>query len=284
MKKFLSILICTILFALGAQAQIDEVVNEINSNGGWKPRSQWLQNKDIAEKYIMRIMEFTSLDAKWAQEDLDKDHEQALKILEVRDQLIGQSKKVKKQDKILSKHFNDVSQARQAFSQAETSEMCYQLLSGVLEGKINRVVTSKMPSGALTYFHHLVSNGFAGTHNETILEKKDGKGRLAVILKNMRMRLEDKDMEPVWFEVNDSVFQQVRDMVETGMLYDVNSRYSPSIDIMDASNWSMDFKFEGGSISSSGYATGPDHSECLSGILRYLITLYKELGGDLEEK
>ena len=284
MKRLLSTLLCIIVITLGTHAQIDEVVSQINKDGGWKPRSEWLQDKDMAERYIMRIMEFSSYDAKWAQEDLDKDHERALKVLQVRDQLIGNTKKVKKQDKILSKHFNDVSQARQAFAQAETTEMCYQLLSGVLDGKINRVVTQKMPSGALTYFHHSVSNGYAGTRDETILEKKDGKGRLAITMKNMRFHPDDWDKEPVWVEVEDSVFQRVRDMVESGLLYDVNSRYSPSVQVMDASNWSMDFKFEGGSISSDGYASGPDHSDCLRGILRYLFSVYKELGRPMEER
>ena len=283
MKRFLSTLFCTVMLTIGAQAQIDEVVNQINKDGGWTPRSRWLQNKEMAERYLMRIHEFTISDAQWAQRDLDEDHEQAVKVLQVRDQLIGKTKKVKKQDKILSKYFNDVSQARQAFAQADTTEMCYQLLSRALDGMINRTITSKMPSGALTYFHHSVSNGFAGTHDETILEKKEGKGRLAINMKNMRMNLDDRDKEPVWVEVEDSVFQRVRDMAETGLLYDVNRYYSPSIEIMDASNWSMDFKFDGGSISSSGYATGPDHSNCLHAILRYLFGIYKEHGGSLGE-
>ncbi|MBR6180960.1 MAG: hypothetical protein IKQ77_07100 [Prevotella sp.] len=284
MKRFLSTLFCTIVLTIGAQAQIDEVVNQINKDGGWNPRSQWLQNKEIAERYLMRIMEFSSSDAKWVQGDLDQDHERALKVLQVRDQLIGNIKKVKKQDKILSKYFNDVSQARQAFAQAETTEMCYKMLSGTLNGMINHTVTRKMPSGPLTYFRHSISNGYAGTHDETILEKKDGKGRLAVNMKNMRMNPEDRDKEPVWMEVEDSVFQHVRDMVEAGLLYDVNPHYSPAADIMDASNWSMDFYFEGGKICSDGYAVRPDHSECLDNILRYLFDIYKECGGPFGEE
>ena len=283
MKRLLSTLLCIIVITLGTHAQIDEVVSQINKDGGWNPSSRWLQNKEIAERYLMRINEFTTSDAQWAQRDLNEDHEQAQKILQVRDQLIGKTKKVKKQDKILSKYFNDVSQARQAFAQADTTEMCYQLLSGALDGVINHTITRKMPSGALTYFRHSISNGYAGTHDETILEKKEGKGRLAINMKNMRMNPEDKNKEPVWVEVEDSVFQRVRDMAETGLLYDVNHYYSPSVDIMDASNWSMDFKFDGGSISSSGYASGPDHSDCLHDILRYLFVVYKEHGGSLGE-
>ena len=283
MKRLLSTLLCIIVITLGTHAQIDEVVSQINKDGGWTPSSRWLQNKEIAKRYLMRIHEFTTSDAQWVQRDLNEDHEQAQKILQVRDQLIGKTKKVKKQDKILSKYFNNVSQAHQAFAQADTTEMCYQLLSGALDGVINHTITRKMPSGALTYFRHSISNGYAGTHDETILEKKEGKGRLAINMKNMRMNPEDKNKEPVWVEVEDSVFQRVRDMAETGLLYDVNHYYSPSVDIMDASNWSMDFKFDGGSISSSGYASGPDHSDSLHDILRYLFVVYKEHGGSLGE-
>ena len=283
MKRILTTFLCTIVLTIGAYAQNNEVVNEINRNGGWKPRSQWLQNKEMAERYMYRIMQFTSSDAEWAQKDLDKDHERALQVLQVRDEIIGKISKVKKQDKKLSKYFNDVSQARQAFAQADTTEMCYQLLSGMLQSRANPTVKRKMPGGALTYFHHRVSNGFAGTSDETILEKKDGLRRLAVIRKNMVMHPEDSEKEPVWVEVDDAVFQRVRDMVETGMLYDVNSNYSPAVDIMDASNWSMNIRFEGGDIDSGGYASGPDHSDCLRDILKYLINTYYDLGGEKVE-
>lgn len=281
MKKFLSLLI-TLILSVGAYAQNDEVVKQINKEG-WKPQNQCLTNKKAAESYIPRIMQFTKDGAAWVQKNLEKDHEQAIKILQVRDEIIGKTKKVKKQDKQLSKYFDDVSKARQTFAQADTTLLCYQMLSGFLESQQSPTVKHKMPAGALTYFKHRISNGFAGTLNETTLTKKDGKGLLTVNIQNMRFNPEEKEKEPVSVEVDDSVFQRVRSMVESGLLYDVNTSYVPETDIMDASNWSMDFKFEKGNISSSGYAVGPDHSDSLHKILRYLITLYNELKGEEEE-
>jgi hypothetical protein len=47
----------------------------------------------------------------------------------------------------------------------------------------------------------------------------------------------------------------------------------------DASGWSMTISFEGGSIDSGGYATGPDHHDTLNKILQYLV----EVAGIEEE-
>ena len=63
-------------------------------------------------------------------------------------------------------------------------------------------------------------------------------------------------------------------LVEEGKLYEVGRYYSPDYMIMDASGWSMDFKFEGGSIHSGGYDTGPDNAITLSRILDFLKIVY----------
>ena len=101
------------------------------------------------------------------------------------------------------------------------------------------------------------------------------------------MRPDYVEKEPKTVAVDDSVFVRVRDIVEQGELYDVGSRYMPDVDIMDASNWSMYFKFEKGVIDSDGYASGPDHRDTLGEVLRYLDGIYKELTkseADTDEK
>ena len=55
--------------------------------------------------------------------------------------------------------------------------------------------------------------------------------------------------------------------------HDDYREYHPEVMVMDASGWSMDITFEGGSIDSQGYAVGPDHQDTLHKILRYLTKL-----------
>ena len=76
--------------------------------------------------------------------------------------------------------------------------------------------------------------------------------------------------------VADSVFQRVRDMVESGKLYEVGKHYSPDVMVTDASSWSLSIRFEGGSISSGGYASGPDHYEALREIEKYLVNMCRK--------
>ena len=83
--------------------------------------------------------------------------------------------------------------------------------------------------------------------------------------------------------VDDSVFQRVRDMVESGMLYEIGKDYYPDFDITDASSWSLSIYFEKGDISSGGYATSPDHSDALSEIERYLAGMFKKENEDTSE-
>ena len=72
------------------------------------------------------------------------------------------------------------------------------------------------------------------------------------------------------------MFQHVRDMVESGKLYEIGKDYYPDFDITDASSWSLSIYFEKGDISSSGYAAGPDHSDVLTEIERYLAGMFKK--------
>ncbi len=279
-RRILFSFLCVILFSLGAWAQTNEVVKRINQEGFWMPYSQWLESRDAAEGYIRQITYFTDSSLQRTQAMLDRDHERAMEVLKARDEIIGKTKSRKKQDKKLAKYFSNVDKARQVFAKAEETEDLYKMLSGVIDGTKSGRQSRKMPSGNLVCFSHHWSNGFAGIREEITLQKKDGKFMLTVDKRNMIHHPEDMNKEAVAVEVPETVARHVRDIIEEGKLYEIGSRYMPDIQIMDASNWSLYMKFEGGSIDSSGYAEGPDHSDVLGEILRYLNETYQELSSD----
>lgn len=98
---------------------------------------------------------------------------------------------------------------------------------------------------------------------------------LKVEARRMNVAPEEEEKPVVPKEVNDSVFQRVREMVEQGRLYEVGRHYMPDYDILDASNWSLYIVFEQGSIGSGGYAEGPDHHDTLHAIINYLTKIFK---------
>ncbi|MBR5085142.1 MAG: hypothetical protein IKX33_11145 [Prevotella sp.] len=273
MKRILLTIVCAVALSLGAWAQVDEVVAKINKDGVWQPRAYYLKNMEKADDFIAQVYDSNEGRLKYVLYEIEEDHVWAQKILQTKKDILGKTKKKKKQNKKLAKFFNDVEQARQSFAQAEETEKCYAHLTKVLNGFIDNGVSHSMPSGALKSFYFSSGNGFAGFYEEFSLMKKDGKNILGIkSVKRMHIP-EDKGEVERQIEVDDSVLQRVRDMVEEGMLYDVSREYSPEMMITDATSWSMSIYFEGGSINSSGYAAGPDHSDTLNSILKYLSEL-----------
>ena len=279
MKRTLSILVfllCGMMWAQGQTSQTTEVVEELNKRYFWTPYVNWLQSDDKMEYFLYEMPGYNHLSLKNTLRELEHDHSRAQQLLQAEKEIAGNSKG-KKRDKLLAARFNDIESAKKAFDTARQAERRYEILKRNIQDFLNVKSVSSMPSGALKEFNYVTSNGFAGYRKEVVLKKVDGKGQLLYDVKQMLWNGEDAEKEPVTVAVEDSVFQRVRDMVEEGSLYDISKRYTPDVDITDASNWSLDITLEGGTISSDGYAVGPDHSDTLNSILKYLNTIYEAL-------
>lgn len=279
MKKTLSILVfllCGMMFAQGQTSQTSKVVEELNTRFFWTPYVTWLQSDDKMEGFLRDLPGHNHLSLKNTLRGIENDHQRAQELLQAEKEIAGDSKG-KKRDKLLAAHFKDIESAKNAFDMARQAERRYEILKSNINGFLNIKSNRSMPSGALEEFYFVTNNGFAGYHKEVVLKKVDGKGQLLYDVKQMLWNGEDEVKEPVTVAVEDSVFQRVRNMVEEGSLYDISKRYTPDVDITDASNWSLEIALEGGIISSDGYAVGPDHSDTLNNILNYLESIYEAL-------
>ena len=291
MKNICRPLLLVVLFSWCAQvtmAQTDKFLELLNRRGFYRPALQWLEDENHANGYLREMSDFSDQSLRKTLEYIEDELQDVQVILQAREEILG-TKLVKKldgkpkqkdldeQDEILAKRFNESDRVKEAFEIARrTQTLCHQLKTGITSELAHRT-PKVMPQGALTRFFYSKGNGFAGYHHEVTLEKKEGKNILRVDERRMRYEPEE-EAHPVYdVVVADSVMNRVRAMVEEGQLYDVGHSYMPDYMIMDASNWSMSFDFEGGSISSSGYASGPDHSDALGMILRYLTAVYEEL-------
>lgn len=279
MKRTLSILVfllCGMMWAQGQTSQTSQVVEELNKRQFWTPYVNWLQSDDKMEDFLREMPGYNHLSLKNTLQEIEHDHSRAQQLLQAEKEIAGDSKG-KKRDKLLAARFSDIESAKKAFDTARQAERRYEILKRNILDFMNVRSVSSMPSGALEEFHYVTSNGFAGYRKEVVLKKVDGKGQLLYDVKQMLWDGEDVVKESVPVAVEDSVFQRVRDMVEEGSLYDISKRYTPDVDITDASNWSLEIALKGGIISSDGYAVGPDHSDTLNNILNYLNTIYKAL-------
>ncbi|MCR5472367.1 MAG: hypothetical protein K6F02_04325 [Prevotella sp.] len=279
MKRTLSILVfllCGMMCSQGQTSQTSKVVEELNKRQFWTPYVNWLQSDDKMEDFLREMPGYNHLSLNNTLREIEHDHSRAQQLLQAEKEIAGDSKG-KKRDKLLAARFSDIESAKKAFDTARQAERRYEILKRNIQDFMNVRSVSSMPSGALEEFHYVTSNGFAGYRKEVVLKKVDGKGQLLYDVKQMLWDGEDVVKEPVPVAVEDSVFQRVRDMVEEGSLYDISKRYTPDVDITDASNWSLEIALKGGIISSDGYAVGPDHSDTLNNILNYLNTIYEAL-------
>lgn len=280
-KTFLLTLLATVLTCIAtvSHAQSEKVMKIINERGFWRPSTQWLENERAAMGYLSDIHSFSKESMRGTLEAIRDDSLVAREILDTERAIVGK-KKGKKREQRLSEHFKDVERANSVFATASETLRLQEMLSSAINTELSHRPSPQMPSGQLSHFSFSNSNGFAGFRLEVTLDKKSGAGTLLVKEENRNRFPPDQEKDeatsqPV--EVNDSVFTRVRTMVEEGLLYDIGSSYYPDYMIMDASGWSLYMKFDGGSISSGGYATGPDHSDTLHKIIKYLSAVYDAL-------
>lgn len=255
-------------------AQTDEAVEELNSRGFWTPYTQWIQDDDKMESYLRMLNEKSAGQLKSTLEMLETDHKRAQDLLNARREIRSGR---------LAIRFNDADAAKRAFKTAKQAERRYERMKKAINLQLDQMEPAVMPAGRLLYFSYDTSNAFAAYQHEVTLEGRKGKHELKVEERSMIIyegQEPPKKAEPK--EVADSVFQRVRDMIEQGQLYDVGRYYMPDVDVLDASRWGLDMEFEQDKISTSGYATGPDHYKTLHAILDYLTAIFKD--GDEEKE
>lgn len=289
LKTLLLMAVCSwCTMAAWSQTPTERMLELINYRGNYFPTLMCLENESQAESYISDIPRFSKTSLSETLEYVRKEHADAQAILQAREDILGKKlvrrldrkprqKHLDQQDEILRKRFKDEGRLKEAFARAKVTDQLCQRIEAAISQELAIRKPKTMPAGTLRGFEYSSGNGFAGFHQEIFLGEKDGRNVLRVETRHMR-REPEVAPEPVYdVVVADTVFIRVRDMVEWGQLYDVGDRYQPDVMIFDASNWSMFIRLDGGDISSSGYATGPDHHDTLSQIVRYLIGLYNEL-------
>lgn len=133
----------------------------------------------------------------------------------------------------------------------------------------NKHSKHKSLSEPLDYFYYMEVNAFALYRIEFMLKQTENGGGLTI----------DKgfhdDMEIQKVSVDKEVMENVRNMINSGKLYDLKDQYMPEFEITDATSWSLDMYAGDNKISSGGYAQGPDHREALNEILSYLEKVYQ---------
>jgi hypothetical protein len=276
MKKYIALASAFFMGCGMVSAQTDMVVKELNERGSWSPYVTWLRSDDKMEDYLRNINDNSVAKLKETLQTLDEDHERAQTLLKARTE-IGGKKKGKKQDERLARCFKNLEAAKRAFDEAEQVDYRYNRLKQAIRNEIDHRKPSFMPDGKLLYFSYRTSNAYAGYREQITLDGRKGKHELKVEILHMNGGgSEEKDNKNADIkEVSDSVFLRVREMVEQGKLYEVGRHYTPDVEIMDASNWSLEIVFEQGTIKSDGYAEGPDHRKDLYAIIDYLKTSNK---------
>lgn len=283
MKKLWLLVVALFMGSGLMEAQTtDMVVNELNKSGFWNPYVRWLQRDDTMEGYLRNLGDNSVDKMKMTLRALDEDHRRAQELLNARDEIIGknESKRQRKKDgrtddERLASRFKDVEAAKRVFEKAEQVEHRYEIMKNAINQELEQRKPAVMPAGRLQYFSYSTSNALGGFSEEITLDGQKGKHELKVEARRMNVAPEEEEKPVVPKDVNDSVFQRVREMVEQGRLYEVGRHYMPDYDILDASNWSLYIVFEQGSIGSGGYAEGPDHHDTLHAIINYLTKIFK---------
>ena len=281
MKQTLILLAVALLAVVPASAkrkwteEMKQTLEEMQSMYFWQCWVQCLESHDAANGYVRRVDDYSIPSLKDTRELVAKEYERAKVAKKVIDAICGR-KKGSKREAALSNYFKDMERANRIVASVEQINEDAPMLLGVIDHELKHRKPAVMPAGRLLSFSSSASNGFAGWRHELSLERNaNGDGGTLNLKETNYRHFEPDGPKPtdITVEVADTVLQRVRDMVENGMLYEIGKNYQPDIMITDATSWSLYMKFEGGSISSSGYASGPDHHETLREIEAYLAGL-----------
>lgn len=255
--------------------EMEQALEEMQSMYFWQCHVMCLESHDAANSYVQRVDDYSIPSLNDTRELVVRELERARVAKQVVDAICGK-KKGQKRETALSAYFKDMERANRIVAGVEQVYDDAPMVLGAIDYELKHRKPAVMPAGRLLSFSSSAGNGFGGWRRELTLERKANSEDGTLNLKDESFRCFEPGapaLTDTTVAVADSVFQRVRDMVENGMLYEIGKSYQPDIMITDASSWSLYIRFEEGSISSRGYASGPDHYEALRKIEAYLIGL-----------
>lgn len=252
--------------------EMNQTLKEMQDMYYWRCGVYWLESHSSAQGYVSNMDRYSIPSLKETRNVVAEALEHAQPAMKVIKAICGK-KKGEKRQAALAKYFTDMERANRIVEDVERICDDAPMIIGAIDYELKHRKPAVMPEGRLLSFSTSGSNGFAGWRQELTLERnKNGVGG-KLNFKDEKFDHwgtgEGSDVDTT-VVVADSVFQRVRDMVENGQLYDIGRDYHPDYMITDASSWSLHMKFEKGSISSGGYASGPDHHDVLREIEKYL--------------
>lgn len=256
--------------------EMNQTLKKMQDMYFWQCGVHWLGAHDRAEGYVGNVSRYSIPSLKDTRELVVKEQNRVQMPKMVIDAICG-DKKGEKRQAALAEYFTDITRANRVVDEVERIYKDATMMIDAIDYEIEHREPAVMPEGRLLSFSTSAGNGFAGWRRRLTLKRDENSESGTLTLKEERRRGPRAGANTdTTIVVADSVFQHVRDMVESGKLYEIGKDYYPNFDITDASSWSLSIYFEKGDISSSGYAAGPDHSDALSEIERYLAGMFKK--------
>lgn len=252
--------------------EMNQTLKEMQDMSYWRCGTFWLGDHGRVESYVKNVSRYSIPSLKKTRELVVEEQNRVQAPKKVIDAICGKNKGEKRQA-ALAAYFTDMERANRVVGEVERIYNDAPMLIDAIDYELEHREPAVMPEGRLLSFSSSAGNGFAGWHRELSLKRDENSESGTLTLKIERrshMRPTKDANTDTTIVVADSVFQRVRDMVESGMLYEIGEDYYPDFDITDASSWNLSIYFEKGHISSGGYAAGPDHSDALSEIEKYL--------------
>ena len=278
MKKIL-IMALAALFGSNILAQDQSVIDRINK-GEIVPSTMmyWITKDDLTNEFLKKAEYLTQSDLDHVSEMAEREIVQLNKVIETMKKIIGNETKQSKIDKKLAKYFDDPAKAMELYLQTVEMKARAQASLGAVNAYKGRAY-HPMPEEMLTSFHYSSGNGFAGWSVSIVLNRnKEGAGGvLKFEEKRMMHRDSEREQKPRVANVDDSVFVKVDNLIKEGHLYDEANYYHPYLDVTDGTNWSVWMCFGKTDISTGGYMAGPNHSNALREILKYINEVIDEL-------
>lgn len=256
--------------------EMKQTLKEMQDMHYWRCNVSWLSNHNRVESYVNNMRKYSIPSLQETREQVAKELDRVQTPKKVIDAICGK-KEGEKRQAALAGYFTDMVYANRIVEEVERIYKDAQVMIFAIDHEIEHREPAVMPEGRLLSFFSSAGNGFAGWRRELALERDEKSESGTLILREKRRSFgsESADTDTT-IVVADSVFQRVRDMVESGMLYEIGEEYHPDFDITDASSWHLSIYFEKGNIMSGGYAIGPDHSDALREIERYLAGMCKK--------
>ena len=283
MKQTIFLLAMSMMFAWPVFAkkkkwteEMNQTLKEMQDMHYWQCLSFWLGDHNRVESYVQNISRYSIPSLKATRERVVEEQNRVQAPKKVIDAICGKNKGEKRQA-ALAEYFTDMERANRVVDEVERIYQDSQTLIDAIDYEVEHREPAVMPEGRLLSFSSSAGNGFAGWRRGLTLKRDENSESGTLTLKEERRRGPRAGANTdTTIVVADSVFQRVRDMVESGKLYEIGKDYYPDFDITDASSWSLSIYFEKGDITSGGYASSPDHSDALSEIERYLAGMFKK--------